>query len=207
MLVAASSVRKHVCKQTRKENENVPFSLLCLLKNARRHKVTQLERTFVKCMVKTMGSAERELLFYETFNHEGSQVRVSRYLSHLGQNLSCTECQGGVILLNAHHENRSFSLCSLSQELHVDLIRFPLPVVVKEVRIISSETKACSELAKIGYCPIMFISVSSFHVILLYIPTPNSPLYSHTTPSSFSLDIFCNDSSNPLAPTFDPLGT
>lgn len=84
-----------------------------------------------------MGSAERELLFYETFNHEGSQ------------------------------------------ELHVDLIRFPLPVVVKEVRIVSSETKACSELTKI----------------------------SRTTPSSFSLDIFCNDSSNPLAPTFDPLGT
>lgn len=38
-----------------------------------------------------------------------------------------------------------------SQELHVDLMRFPLPVVVKEVRIISLETKAYAELGKIGY--------------------------------------------------------
>jgi len=36
------------------------------------------------------------------------------------------------------------------QELHVDLIRFPLPVVVKEVRIVSQETKACAEFNKMG---------------------------------------------------------
>ena len=28
-----------------------------------------------------------------------------------------------------------------------------------------------------------------------------------TTPSSFSLDVYMNDSTNPLEPTFDPLGT
>ena len=28
-----------------------------------------------------------------------------------------------------------------------------------------------------------------------------------TSPSSFSLDVYMNDSTNPLEPTFDPLGT
>lgn len=28
-----------------------------------------------------------------------------------------------------------------------------------------------------------------------------------TTPSSFALDVYMNDSTNPLEPTFDPLGT
>lgn len=95
-----------------------------------------------------MGSAERELLFYETFNHEGSQVRAYQYPPHLGHNLLCTECQGALFYFM---RTTRIIHCPFSQELHVDLIRFPLPVVVKEVRIISSETKACPELPKIGY--------------------------------------------------------
>ena len=42
-----------------------------------------------------------------------------------------------------------------------------------------------------------------------YIITFNMCTHTHsreTTPSSFSLNVYINDSTNPLAPTFDPVG-
>ena len=84
-----------------------------------------------------MGSTERDLLFYETFNHERSQVRACTELYAQEQRLRGV---GWVTIpFVAHHYRRPACTKVYDarvQELHVDLIRFPLPVVIKEVRIV-----------------------------------------------------------------------
>ncbi|XP_064393290.1 protein virilizer homolog isoform X2 [Halichondria panicea] len=87
-----------------------------------------------------MGSSEKELLFYETFDHSASEG-----------------------------------------ELHVDLVRFSTPAMVREVRVVppGQRVHSAEEINKIG----------------------------ETTPSTFTLSVYVNDSTNPLAPTFDPVGS
>ena len=89
------------------------------------------------------GSTDRELLFCETFNHEGSQVRPFTHAPTEPQSFAPE--QRFYLVRTTTHSSHS------PQGLHVDLMRFPLPVVVKEVRIVSPDITVCPELPmKIG---------------------------------------------------------
>ena len=81
----------------------------------------------------------------------------------------------------------------------MDLIRFSPAVIIHEVRIVPQEKMVHNELEIIG-------SVAKFphHLSTDLI---QCTMHRMTTPSSFSLDVYMNDSTNPLEPTFDPLGT
>eukprot|EP00731_Ephydatia_muelleri_P026956 Em0018g1056a len=65
-----------------------------------------------------------------------------------------------------------------NEELHVDLVRFSAPVVLKEVRIVQKQQLAHITVETRG----------------------------QTAPDSFKLTVYSNDSGNPLAPTFQLLG-
>ena len=76
------------------------------------------------------GEEERELLFCDTFSHEGEDVSAS------GTQIERT--------------TTSLSL-SLSQgQLHVDMVKFIVPVNVKEVRVIPNSVKALSSNKKLS---------------------------------------------------------
>ena len=74
-----------------------------------------------------MGTEIKDLLFCDTFNHEGEEVSFQTSTTPNG----------------AHHTHPQ-------GQLHVDMVRFSPPVNVAEVRVVPRAVKAHSEGTKLG---------------------------------------------------------
>lgn len=68
-----------------------------------------------------------------------------------------------------------------AEDVRVDLVRFGHPVMINEIRIIPQN------------CP-------------PHVSMTTADKLGKTAPDSFKLDVYCNDSTNPLTPTFETLG-
>lgn len=81
-----------------------------------------------------MESDESELVFCDTFNHEGEEVF---------EYLICVQYYTN-ILIDAH-------VCiHIQNQLHLDLVRFTPPVLIREVRVVPRDQRVHNELEITG---------------------------------------------------------
>ena len=110
-----------------------------------------------------MGTAEKELLFCDTFNHEGNEVWTLTKNPWTPEYWAWFPIKAQRVTYptlcppSSHH--------IVLQELHVDLIRFGVPVVIREVRVVARDQRIPIKIEQIDFDRFGSVSVS---VVPLY---------------------------------------